>query len=339
MEAPQASVEAPRPKWLWATSYSKVALNPIGAASALALIAVWLMEFNWPSAHAWFGKYPVTISLITGLLNLIFTLSLVNRLIERRDEIRWRDIRNTTLKGLNDEVRATRDILWVALWGHPPFGPSQHTEAACQVVEDSRANWPKAPSRTETADSRAQIEAMESDAHRTQAAAQILRLATERIREGLVRWAPMMTLAHGDYQALVPVTTLADVLEVMEFPFAEKRLAKAGGYVEADFRKPLQDLWLHAITTCVYAEENIVKALYPWREYPERPRKLPWISAEPRTLMLSPDQLVELELWLGHPLRYWLRHPLTFRLGYKRKFRKDTRNRSYAVQQWVDWPW
>jgi hypothetical protein len=101
-------MEAPRPKWIWATSYLKVALNPVGVGSAAALIAVWLMELNWPSAHDWFGKYPVTIGLITGLLNLIFTLSLVNRLIQRRDEIRWRDIRNTTLKGLNDEVRSTR---------------------------------------------------------------------------------------------------------------------------------------------------------------------------------------------------------------------------------------
>ncbi|MGH3254359.1 MAG: hypothetical protein ACRDOU_02975 [Streptosporangiaceae bacterium] len=323
-------MEAPRPKWLWATSYLKVALNPIGAASALALITVWLMEFNWPSAHAWFGRYPVTIGLITGLLNLVFTLSLVNRIIERRDELRWRDIRNTTLKGLNDEVRATRDILWIALWGHPPFGPGQHTEAACKVAKDSGAKWPKAPARTETADARAQIQAMECDADRTQAAAKILRLATERIREGLVRWAPMMTLAHGDYQALVPVTTLADVLEVMEFPFAEKRIAKAGGHVEEIFHEALRDLWLHAITTCVYAEENIVRALYPRREYPERSDK-PWTSEEPRTLMLTPAQLAELELWL--------RHPLTFRLGHARRFRADTRNRSYAVTSNVEWPW
>jgi hypothetical protein len=128
MRAPPASVEAPRPQWLWATSYLKVALNPLGAASAAALIAVWLMEFNWPSAHAWFGKYPVTIGLITGLLNLIFTLSLVNRIIERRDELRWRDIRNTTLKGLNDEVRATRDILWVALFGELMLSAGREAE-------------------------------------------------------------------------------------------------------------------------------------------------------------------------------------------------------------------
>jgi hypothetical protein len=331
-------VKARRAKWRWATSYIKVALHPAALLSLAALVALGVLEFKSPTARNYFTRYPVTFGLIAGLLNLIFTLSLVNKIIERRDELRWRDIRNTTLKGLNDEVRATRDILWVALWGHPPFGPGQQTEAACRAARDSGAKWPEAPARTETADVRAQIETMESDADRTQAAAKILRMATEQIREGLVRWAPMMTLAHGDYTSLVPVTTLADVLEVMEFPFAEKRIAQEGGHVQGIFHDALRDLWLHAITTCVYAEENLVRALYPKREYPERPPE-PWISQEPRTLMLSPDQRAELDRWLGHPLAYWLRHPLKFRFGGARKFKQDTRDRSYAVTINVPWPW
>jgi len=334
-------VKAPRAKWRWTTSYINVALHPAALLSLAALVVMGVLEFKSPTARSYFARYPVTFGLIAGLLNLIFTLSVVNRIIERRDELRWRDIKNTTLKGLNDELRATRDILWVALFGHPPFGPGQQTEAACKTAKDCGVEWPKdpfGPARTETANAKAQIEAMESDADRTQAAAKILRLATEQIREGLVRWAPMMTLAHGDYKALVPVTTLADVLEVMEFPFAEKRIAKADGHVEAMFHGALRDLWLHAITTCVYAEENIVKALYPRREYPERPKER-WESPEPRSLMLSPDQRDELDLWLGHPLTYSLRHPLKFRLGGARKFKKDTRNLSYAVTINVDWPW
>jgi hypothetical protein len=318
MEAPRASVEAPRRKWIWTTSYLKIALNPIGAASALALIAVWLMEFNWPSAHAWFGKYPVTIGLITGLLNLIFTVSLVNRIIERRDELRWRDIRNTTLKGLNDEVRATRDILWVALFGEPPFGPSQPASAACERARASDVAWSAEDSR----DPATRIWRMERDADWTIAAAQILRLAVERIRQGLVRWAPMMALAHGDYQVLVPVTTLADVLEVMEFPFVDKRRDDGKGPVDEKFRAALHELWLHAITTCVYAEETVVSALYPRREYPERP-DVPWRSEEPRKLMLSEDQQTELGWWLERP----------------RTFKEATRNRKHAVTKDVDWPW
>jgi hypothetical protein len=318
MKAPGASVEAPRPKWIWATSYPKIALNPIGAASALALIAVWLMEFNWPSAHAWFGKYPVTIGLITGLLNLIFTVSLVNRIIERRDELRWRDIRNTTLKGLNDEVRATRDILWVALFGEPPFGPSQPTSAACGKARDSSVAWSGEHSR----DPGTRIWRMEHDAGWTILAAQILRLAVERIREGLVRWAPMMALAHGDYEVLVPITTLADVLEVMEFPFVDKRRNDGKGPVDEEFREALHELWLHAITACVHAEETIVGALYPRREYPERPDQ-PWRSEEPRKRMLSEDQRTELDQWLESPST----------------FKKATRNRKYAVTKDVEWPW
>lgn len=320
-------MKAPRAKWRWTTSYIKVALHPAAVLSLAALVALGVLEFRSPTARTYFARYPVTFGLIAGLLNLIFTLSVVNRIIERRDEIRWRDIRNTTLKGLNDELRATRDILWIALFGHPPFGPGQQTEAACQAAKDSHVVWPEnpfGPARTETANARAQIEAMESDADWTQAAAKILRMATEQIREGLVRWAPMMTLAHGDYKALVPVTTLADVLEVMEFPFADKRIADAGGHVEGTFHDPLRDLWLHAITAFVYAEENIVKALYPRREYPERSDER-WQSEEPRKLMLSPDQRDELDLWLG--------------LGGARKFKKDTRNRSFAVTVNVKWPW
>lgn len=334
-------MKAPRAKWRWTTSYIKVALHPAALLSLAALVALGVLEFKSPTARSYFTRYPVTFGLIAGLLNLIFTLSVVNRIIERRDELRWRDIRNTTLKGLNDEVRATRDVLWVALFGHPPFGPGQQTEAACKAARGSGVEWPKdpfGPARTQTANARAQIEAMESDADWTQAAAKILRMATEQIREGLVRWAPMMTLAHGDYKALVPVTTLADVLEVMEFPFADKRIANADGHVEEKLHGALRDLWLHAITTFVYAEENIVKALYPRREYPERPDE-PWRSEEPRKLMLSPDQRAELDLWLGYPLTYWLGHPLTYWRGRARTFKKETRNRSYAVTRHVKWPW
>ena len=318
MEASRASAEPPRATWIWTTSYLKIALNPIGAASAIALIAVWLMEFNWPSAHAWFAKYPVTIGLITGLLNLIFTVSLVNRIIERRDELRWRDIRNTTLKGLNDEVRATRDILWVALFGEPPFGPSQPTSAACANARAGDVDW----SAEHTRDPATRIWRMEGNANWTMVTAQILRLAVERIREGLVRWAPMMALAHGDYEVLVPVTTLADVLEVMEFPFVDKRRNNGKGPVDEKFRDALHELWLHAITTCVYAEETVVSALYPTAEYPERP-DLPWRSEEPRKLMLSKDQETELGRWLERP----------------RTFKEATRRRKHAVTKDVEWPW
>ena len=313
-------MKAPRAKWRWTTSYIKVALHPAALLSLAALVALGMLEFKSPTARNYFARYPVTFGLIAGLLNLIFTLSVVNRIIDRRDELRWRDIRNTTLKGLNDEVRATRDILWVALFGEPPFGPSEQTLAACEKASHSGVAW----SDEHSHDAGTRILRMEHDAGWTTAAAQILRLAVEQIRGGLVRWAPMMTLAHGDYKALVPVTTLADVLEVMEFPFADKRIAKAGGHVDAAFHDALRDLWLHAITTCVYAEENIVKALYPRREYPERPKER-WESPEPRRLMLSPDQRAELDLWLG--------------LRGARRFKKDTRNRSYAVTFKVEWPW
>ena len=120
-----------------------------------------------------------------------------------------------------------------------------------------------------------------------------------------------------------PVTTLADVLEVMEFPFADERRDGGKGPVAETFRQALQVLRLHAMTTCIYAEESMVGAMYPRLEYPERPKGRPWTSDKPRQLMLSVSQLTELEHWLKRP----------------RAFRKATRERKYAVTKDVQWPW
>jgi hypothetical protein len=305
-------------KWRTVLDYLMLVVHPVGLVSLGALITITLMELEWASARHAFSSYPVTIGLITGLLTLIFTLSVVNRIIERRDEIRWQDIRGITLKGLNDEVRATRDILWIAIFGIPAFGVSKQTEAAFKMAHDSGIEWPD-PGLGKAAE---QLMLMQSDANRTKTAAGLLRLATEQIREGLVRWAPMTALARGDYRILSPVATLADVLEVMEFPFDNKRREDGKNCVDACFHDALRDLWLHAITTCVYVEENIVRTLYPVREYPERGSG-PWTSDGPRVRMLSVEALDELDGWLQDPAR----------------FRADSRIRELAITTKLKPPW
>ncbi len=186
-------------------------------------------------------------------------------------------------------------------------------------MHQSGSAWSQEP----FADASTRILTMASDAGWTNAAAKILRLAVEQIREGLARWAPTMAAARGDYKVLAPVTTLADVLEIMEFPFADDRRDGGKGPVAKTFHPALQILWLHAITTCIYAEESMVSAMYPRLEYPERPKTPAWTSDKPREKMLSRDQLTELEHWLKRP----------------RKFRKATRDRKYAVTKDVKWPW
>jgi hypothetical protein len=307
-----------RAKWRSVISYAKLVLHPFGLASLVGLIAVILIEFLWPTARSFFGRYPVTLGIIVGLLNLIFTLSVVNRFIQRRDELRWRDIRGITLKGLNDEVRATRDILWVALFGRPVFGVSRQTEAACKTAKRSGVKWPKTP----LGDASAQILAMESDAHWTTTAAEILRMATEQIREGLVRWAPTMALAGGDYRVMGPVAGLADVLESMGFPFDNKRRNDGKSGIDVKFRWALHDLWLHAMTTCVYVEEDIVRTAYPAHEYPDRGPG-PWTSVGPREYMLSEKQRTELDAWLKDA----------------DKFETANRERQREVTKHLDWPW
>ena len=307
-----------RAKWRSAISYARLALHPFALGSLAALIAVIVIEFIWPTARRFFAGYPVTLGVIVGLLNLIFTLSLVNKFIQRRDEIRWQGIRGITLKGLNDEVRATRDILWVALFGQPVFGVSKQTDAACTRAKQSRVKWPKTP----FGDASARILAMESDARWTTTAAEILRMATEQIREGLVRWAPTMALAGGDYRVLRPVAALADVLETMEFPFDNNRRNAGKGCIDVKFQWALRDLWLHAITTCVYVEENIVRTAYPASEYPERGPGA-WRSVGPREHMLSPGQRTELDAWLNDA----------------DTFEVANRARQLEVFKHLDWPW
>ena len=310
-------MKAPRVQWRSAVSYI-LALHALGLGSLAALIAIVTIEFTWPTARHFLGGYPATFWVITNLLNLGFTFSVVNRVVQRRDALRWNDVMSATLKGLNDEVRTTRDILWVALFGQPPFGANKQVEAAYATAQHSGLEWPGSP----FGDASGQIEAMEGNLVWTQTAAKILRMATEQIREGLVRWAPMMTLAHGDSKVLVPVTRLADVLEVMEFPFADNRTDNGQSCVEDKFRGALRELWLHALTTCVYAEESVVRALYPKREWPER-GDAPWTSEKPRKFMLSDSQRNELDEWLAHPLR----------------FESATRARQQEVTRHLEWPW
>jgi hypothetical protein len=81
----------------------------------------------------------------------------------------------------------------------------------------------------------------------------------------------------------------------------------------------MRALWLHALTTCVYVEENIVRDLYPAGEFPER--RGVWTSRARD--MLSGDGLQELERWLKDD----------------EQFKSDTRRREAGVTFLLDWPW
>jgi len=298
-------------------------LNPLGVASAIALIALIVTEAGFPAVRHVYSTYPVTFSLVTSLVTLILTLSVVDQIVDKRDETHWEDVRGISLKGLNDEIRATRDILWIGLYGQPPFGPNSQTRRACEVAGRSSVSWPPRPVFSDAADRLAEVL---TDVKWTATGTEILRLATQQIREGLARWAPMMALAHGDHRVLSPAARLADMLETLEFPFAAKRIVLETGCVNAEFREPLRALWLHAITTCVYVEENIVRDLYPVdgrreRTRPERPAE-PWTSEQVRKrLPVAREQ--ELDAWLAD----------------QQKFERETKQRQEDVMCFVEWPW
>jgi hypothetical protein len=135
-----------------------------------------------------------------------------------------------------------------------------------------------------------------------------------------------MALAHGDHRVLSPGARLADMLETLEFPFAARRMVPETGCVSAEFREPLRALWLHAITTCVNVEENIVRDLYPverrrQRTRPERPAE-PWTSEQVRT-RLSMAMTQELDAWLGD----------------QHRFERETKQLQDDVMRYVEWPW
>ena len=310
-------------KGLHSAAYLKLILNPLGIASATVLIALIVTEAGFSSARHVYTTYPVTFGLVTSLVTLVLTLSVVDQIVEKRDEAHWEDVRGITLKGLNNEVRATRDLLWIGLFGQSPFGFTSQTLRAGEVAACSSVSWPPRPVFTE-ADGR--LAEVLTDKEWTAAGTEILRLATQQIREGLVRWATMTALAHGDHRILSPAARLADMLETMEFPFAAQRIVPETGCVNADFSGPLRALWLQAITTCVYVEENLVRDLYPAerrreRTGPERPAE-PWTSKQVRK-RLSADVVQELEAWLAD----------------QKRFERETKQRQDDVMRFVEWPW
>ncbi len=257
--------------------------HPLGLVSLTALVGIAVAEITSVRVRHVFATYPVSVGLLTGLLTLAFTLSIVNQFVLQRAAHRWADVRGITLKGLNDEVRSTRDILWVALFGRTPYEHSSQTAtAAADIAKQSNVQWPD-----KSRGLFAGLATVLSDGQWTTTGAKILRMATCEIRAGLARWAPTTGLAGGDYHALSPIASLADIVEVLEFPLADSRIDQ-GDSVAEKYRQPLCILWQHALTTCVYVEENIVRLLDPQGSWFSRARE-----------MLSASDLENLKRWLA----------------------------------------
>ncbi len=263
--------------------------RPLGLVSLLAVIGVAFAEVASKSARQTFSTYPASLSLLTGFVTLAVTASIVDQIVGNRASLRWEDVRGITLKGLNDEIRSARDILWIALFGRAPYNlPFEMSEQARRALERA-GEAPSVWSDHVRDTARKQLHELLSDARWTPIGAAVVHRATQQIREGLVRWAPMTALARGDYHVLSPVAKVADAIEVLEFPLDADVLDEKG-CVAARYRKAMCDLWCHTLTGCVYVEENIVEVLYPARHWPSTARGL-----------LSPHEQDELKDWLVHP--------------------------------------
>jgi hypothetical protein len=280
--------------------------QPLGLVSLTALVGIAVAEMAFTGVRHVFAAYPVSVSLLTGLITLAFTLSIVNQFVVQRESYRWADVRGITLKGLNDEIRSTRDLLWIAIFGQPLYEPGKTASVAADIAKQSNYPWPDT-SRGLFAGLGAAL----SDGQWAHTGAATLRMATREIREGLARWAPTTGLAGGDYRALSPIASLADIIEVLEFPLAPHRRDNDGSVAEK-FRQPLCILWRHALTTCLFVEESIVGVLDPQGGWYSRARE-----------MLSDCDLADLKRWLAEPAI----------------FEKDTIARRNALLELVDKPW
>jgi len=280
--------------------------HPLGLVSLTALIGIAVAEIAFANVRRVFAEYPVSISLLTGLITLAFTLSIVNQFVLQRASYRWADVRGITLKGLNDEIRSTRDLLWTAIFGRPLYEPGKTVSAAARIARKSNYHWPDSDRGLFSG-----VAAVLSDGQWAKTGEAILRMAIREIREGLARWAPTTGLAGGDYRALSPIASLADIVEALEFPLATSRRAQDGSVAEK-YRQPLSILWRHALTTCVYVEENIVDLLDPEGGWFSRARE-----------MLSDCDVEDLKRWLADPAI----------------FERDTISRKNALMDLVDKPW
>ena len=284
----------------------KLLRHPLGLISLTALIGIAIAEITSGSVRHVFATYPISFGLLTGLITLAFTLSVVNQFVLQQATRRWADVRGITLKGLNDEIRSARDLLWVAIFGRPLYEPGKTVAAAADIAKQSNYQWPDASRGLFSA-----LSADLSDGQWPRTGAVILRMAIREIREGLARWAPTTGLAGGDYRVLSPIASLADIIEALEFPLATGRLDNDGSVAEK-YRQPMCILWRHALTTCLYVEENVVELLDPHGGWYSRARE-----------MLSDSDKEDLKRWLADAA----------------VFERDTTARRNALLELVDKPW
>jgi hypothetical protein len=207
--------------------------------------------------------HPATSSLLTSFAALAFTASVVQVVIEGRVADRWRHVRDITLKGLNDDLRVARDLLYVATTSEPPFPTDEpEVQRAVKLAKASGVHW-QFGSHALAVDGIGQF--VDSAAW-TDVAAKILRIATRHMRTSLASWAPLTALARGDHRLLSQAALMADLLEAIEFPFHHSRLDESNA-VSPTNRQQLCQLWDHAIVGFVYVEEEVVRALHPQRPW------------------------------------------------------------------------
>jgi hypothetical protein len=292
----------------WAPAAIKLLRQPLALVSLILLIGIIAAEVASGTVRHVFTEYPASVGFGTSLITLAFTLSIVNQLVTQRNSLRWQEVCGITLKGLNDEVRTTRDLLWIAIFGKPKYENNNRiTTEAKKTADESRFQWPPP-----TSDLSAGLSKALSHEQWAETGTVILRAARQQLREGLARWAPTTVLAGGDYRVLSPLAMLADVIEVLEYPLRDERMNPTGS-IEDKYRKPLGVLWRHAITSCVYVEEDVVRVLYPARR---------WFSPGGRAL-LSDSDLEDLTRWLKDA----------------EAFDRDTTDRKTALTRLVPEPW
>jgi hypothetical protein len=244
--------------------------KPLGGISLSILLAIIIAENVAPTAfHQLTETHSITFSLLSGFVVLAFTLSVIDAVVENQASQHWRQIRGVTLKGLNDELRTARDILYLTIIGQPPYGTARTPlREAVGLAQLSRVKWQSEVAKL----NQRQLGGLVENGDWADFATLTLRIATEQLRAGIAQWVPLTALAKvddDDQEVLSQVALMADVLEALEFPLGRRQRDDSNA-VKAAYREQFCQLWSSSIVGFIYVEEEIVRTLDPVRPEPWR---------------------------------------------------------------------
>lgn len=272
----------------WATA-GEIALatisRPTGIVSVVLILCLVLVELRVPAARRLFASYPVSTSVVTTFIILIFTANIIDQIVVKRQQKRWELIRGIGMQGLNSELRVARDLLYILEHGSAPFDATQPiTVAAEKAVEKHLPAIVREMMVHRGANDHGPtlIEMLVVEEKWVRFARTGLSEVSVYLRESLARWSPLLSIGaevnDASHSMLLYSAYLVDAISVLELPLASERLQKQAQVLPAPTVKPFVKLWYIVAAAFVFVEEMSSNAIRPILEEPVRKGEF-WESA------------------------------------------------------------